>query len=91
MVNAKSWLVSELLILCLLFTIMLFHFSPRIHVCNASCHGDTVCLHTMKKVTLQQVRLREVHSLTQLFWLMRKICECSCHATGRSNLAPENI
>ncbi len=40
----------------------------------------------MRKGTLQQVWLRETHYLTQPFWLMRKICERSCHATGRPSL-----
>lgn len=63
---------------------MLFHFSPRTPVGSASCHGDTVGLHTMR--TLQQVWLRESHYLMQPFWLMRKICKRGCHATGRSSL-----
>lgn len=68
---------------------MLLHFSPKTPVSSASFRGDAGGLHTMRKATLQRVWLREAHYLTQSFQLRRKICERSCQATGRSNLAQE--
>lgn len=95
MYRAEWWELADLLWVALLvpqlFTIMLFHFSPRTPVSSASCHGDTVGLHTMRLGTLQQVWLRKTHYLTQPFWLMMKICERSCHATGQTILAQEKI
>lgn len=85
--RAEWWKLVHLLCRCLsCLPLCSFTSLQGPPVCSASCHGDTVGLHTMRMGTLQQVWLRETHYLTQPFWLMRKICERSCHATGRPSL-----
>lgn len=65
------YLLQVALLVSPLFTIKLFHFSPRTTISRARCHGDTVGLHAMRMETLQRVWLRETHYLTQPSWLMR--------------------